>query len=71
MRDLGKLIRDCRIKSWVSVAVHITPHAGRAIDVTITLSIKQVDTFTTFNKEWFVFRHLSKGVPYVIFIPRV
>ena len=57
------------VEAGMPVAVHVAPHAGRAIEVAVAVGIDEPAALTPLDQEWFILLHLREGVPDVLAVP--
>ena len=66
---LGGLLGEGRIEPRVPVAVHVAPHAGRAVEVAGTVGVDEPRALAPLDQERVVILHLRERVPDVLAIP--
>ena len=64
-----KLLAHGRIDPRVPVAVHVAPHAARAVEIRAAVDIEQPAAFGPLDHERLVLGHLREGVPEVAAVP--
>ena len=58
-----------RVDLRVVVAVHVAPHAARAVEILAAVDIDQPATLRTLDHERLILGHLREGVPVMAAVP--
>ena len=57
---------DRGVEPWMPVAVHVAPHAGRAVEVAVAGRIDEPGPCPVLDEQRLVLLHLREGMPHVV-----